>query len=153
VSSSLFLPGRFYGSGKVFILRYFLMVFLSKPVCLAISLIIKPCEYKSRINSPPLSALFTILEFFSRIRIWRYLKWPNEEVFTGHDILRYLFFIIPPLFFFFCYDTFIFYISVFHFCRVCPSFPFPYNNLHFLKLLTCFFSQIHILFHHFQVNL
>ena len=46
-SSLLFLPGRFWGPGKVFILRYFLTVFLSKPVCLEISLMLKFCELRN----------------------------------------------------------------------------------------------------------
>src|SRR5664280_576351 len=50
-SSLLFLPGRFWGPGKVFILRYFLTVFLSKPVCLEISLMLKFCELNSRIKN------------------------------------------------------------------------------------------------------
>ena len=58
-SSLLFLPGRFWGSGKVFSRRYFLTVFLSKPVYLAISLMLRLCEYKSRINSH--SSIFSII--------------------------------------------------------------------------------------------
>src|SRR5450759_4098004 len=50
-SSLLFLPGRFWDPGKVFILRYFLTVFLSKPVCLEISLMLKFCELNSRIKN------------------------------------------------------------------------------------------------------